>query len=286
MERTRKKYAVFTMDVESFTDTECVSNSGVNVKIDMLDGLDEYIKILEKYNIKATMFTVGKTVSKVKSQLSRYISNGHKIALHSYNHKAPMLMSNEHFKEETQSAKAFLEKTFNTEIKGYRAPCFSIDNAKIEILRKLGFKYDSSYLNCPQARHTVKVDLTKFRQMLKGAFHKKGFYEFCMSYENLFGHNFPISGGGYVRMAHWGVVKAAINHYIKNNDYYVFYLHPFELSRQKMPHINNLKFYDKLYLKMGIKSYPEKIEAIIKMLIKNGYTFVTFDELAEIMDKK
>ena len=53
----RKKYAVFTMDVEEFNDTECVANSGQQVTQDMLDGLDEYIRLLEKYEIKATMFT-------------------------------------------------------------------------------------------------------------------------------------------------------------------------------------------------------------------------------------
>ena len=29
-----KKYAVFTMDVEAFTDTECVSYSGADIEVD------------------------------------------------------------------------------------------------------------------------------------------------------------------------------------------------------------------------------------------------------------
>ena len=40
-----KKYAVFTMDVEAFTDTECVGYSGAHVQEDLLDGLDEYIRL-------------------------------------------------------------------------------------------------------------------------------------------------------------------------------------------------------------------------------------------------
>ena len=35
------KYAVFTVDVEAFADTECISKSGADVEADMLDGLDE-----------------------------------------------------------------------------------------------------------------------------------------------------------------------------------------------------------------------------------------------------
>ena len=52
----RQKYAVFTMDVEAFTDTECVSASSHKVSLDVLDGFDEYLKILDKYNIKSTLF--------------------------------------------------------------------------------------------------------------------------------------------------------------------------------------------------------------------------------------
>ena len=52
----RKKYAVFTMDVEEFTDTECVANSGETVTRDMLDGLDEYIRLLEKNHIDFATF--------------------------------------------------------------------------------------------------------------------------------------------------------------------------------------------------------------------------------------
>ena len=38
-----KKYAIFTMDVERFKDTDCISASGIHVDDDMLDGFDEYI---------------------------------------------------------------------------------------------------------------------------------------------------------------------------------------------------------------------------------------------------
>ena len=70
----RKKYAVFTMDVEEFTDTECVANSGQTVTCDMLDGLDEYIRLLEKHDIRATLFTVCQTACRHKERLQRYLA--------------------------------------------------------------------------------------------------------------------------------------------------------------------------------------------------------------------
>ena len=76
-----KKYAVFTMDVEAFTDTECVANASQNVEVDLLDGFDEYMRILDKHNIKSTLFTVGSLAPKIADRLRRNIENGHRLAL-------------------------------------------------------------------------------------------------------------------------------------------------------------------------------------------------------------
>ena len=110
----RKKYAVFTMDVEAFTDTECVANSSQSVDVDLLDGFDEYMRILDKYNIKSTLFTVGSLAPKIVDRLSENIKNGHRLALHSYEHIAPMDVSEETFKYEISKSKQRLDSLFNT----------------------------------------------------------------------------------------------------------------------------------------------------------------------------
>ena len=75
-----------------------------------------------------------------------------------------------------------------------------------------------------------------------------------------------------------------ITHYIRRHDYYVFYLHPFELTRRKIPFFKELKNYDKYYIKQGIRHYNRRVERIIQMLLKNGYEFVTFEKLTQIME--
>ncbi len=281
-----KKYAVFTMDVETFSDTECVEYSGVKVKDDLLDGFDEYIRLLDKYHIKGTLFTVGKLAPKIKDKLCACIQNGHRIALHSYNHVAPMKQSVAQFREETRRAKAMMDEMLNTDVTGFRAPCFSMDSERLEVLRELGFSYDSSHLNFPAARNTVKLDLSDFDVVRKGMFHKKGFYEFGMSRSTLFGRPYPISGGGYLRLGHWGYLRSRVQQYIKKNDYYVFYLHPFEMTRKKVPIVKGLKSYDNYYLQRGIRSYRNKVEQIICMLKRENYEFVTYEELVTILQRE
>lgn len=281
----REKYAVLTMDVEAFTDTECVSNLQRKIDVDLLDGFDEYIKILDKYGIKGTLFTVGTLAPKIADKLKKCIANGHRVALHSFEHIAPMDISVEKFRRDTLEAKQTLSRLLETEISGFRAPCFSIDDERLQILKDLGFKYDSSHLGFSKARHTVSLSLKNFKQVRDNIFCNDGFFEFGLSKQKIFGQPFPISGGGYVRLGNWAFIKQMILQYIRESDYYVFYLHPFELTTQKIPFLKELKSYDKYYLMANIASYGRHIEEIIKMLQIAGYKFVTFEQLCEILNK-
>ncbi len=279
-----KKYAVFTMDVEAFTDTECVSYSGAKIQEDLLDGLEEYIRLLDKYNIKSTLFTVGRLVPQIADQLRVFVRNGHHVALHSLHHVAPMKQTVKQFRSETRRAKKLIGETLGVDVVGYRAPCFSIDNERLDVLRELGFSYDASYLDFP-ARHTVPVDFSDYESVRGNLFRKDGFYEFGVSQTRMFGHRYPISGGGYVRLGNWGYIKALIKHHVKHNDYYVFYLHPFEMTKKKVPDIKSLRSYDRFYLQRGIKTYCRKVEQIIGMLLRENYEFVTYEELVHILER-
>lgn len=280
----QKKYAVFTMDVESFADTECISASGIHVDVDLMDGLEEYLKILDRHQIKCTLFTVGDLVPQLADRLRKHIACGHQLALHGHSHVAPVAVSPEDFRERTRQAKQRMQETFGKEILGFRAPCFSMDKEHLDILSELGFCYDSSHLDFQPARHTVKLDLQGFQKLRQNIFRRDRFYEFGLSKEKVFGMPFPISGGGYVRLSNWGFVSTLIRHYIHKNDYYVFYLHPFELTKKKVPFLRELKSYDKYYISQGIRTYGKRIERIIQMLKKDGYEFVTFEQMVQIMN--
>lgn len=282
----KKKYAVFTMDVETFADTECISASGIQVDVDLMDGLDEYMTILDRHGIKCTLFTVGDLADQISDRLKPHIENGHALALHSYTHVAPMTEPLERFREGTRRAKARMKELFGIDVKGFRAPCFSIDKARLKVLKELGFSYDSSHLDYRPARHTVELDLQNFQRINEDVFRDGDFYEFGLSKEKVFGKPFPISGGGYVRLSNWGFIKTLISNYIRKHDYYVFYLHPFELTRQKVPFLKGLKSYDKFYLRKNVGTYRNRVEKIIRILKKNDYEFVTFEQLVQIMNKQ
>ena len=282
----KKKYAVFTMDVERFSDTECIQNLGVPVNADMLDGFDAYMEIMDRHGIKNTLFTIGELAPKIADRLRPHLASGHDLAMHSYNHTPPLQEPLERFREEIRRAKDRMTELFGVEVSGFRAPCFSMDDDRLEVLRELGFRYDSSYLNYYPAKHTRKLRMQGFRQLRQSIFRRDEFYEFGLSTGNVMGMPFPVSGGGYVRLTPWWFIGPMIRRHIRKSDYYVFYLHPFELTREKVPFFRKLRGYDKFYIRGGIRGYGRRVERIIKMLRRYGYEFVTFDQLTRIMSKE
>lgn len=278
-----KKFAVLGMDVEDWYHLDYFDKEECDATQSTMDGLDIYLDILEKYQIKSTFFVVGELVEKYKDQLSRIISRGHEIALHSYSHKRPMSMSLEEFKEDTIKGLSVIERELNIKPQGYRAPCFSLDRERLNILEEMGFVYDSSKIKFDAHDLYGRIDLSDFKNITSDIYEKNGFKEFEASTVNIFGKNIPISGGGYLRIFPWRLTKILLKKYFKQNGNYFFYIHPFEFSENydiKEPVGTDLK--TKLRFRLGRKSVSVKMEKLIELLKKNDYHFVTFNEIINI----
>lgn len=273
------KIAFMTIDVESLFDSELLKDRlKYDPKYSYECYLKDYIDLLDKYNINGTLFILESSINETKDIIKYAISHGHEIALHGKNHTSPFEISDEDFKKEIKDVKERLEKEFNIEIKGYRAPCFGIDENKIKIIKELGFKYDSSNLDFHLAKKSGKINLDSYNKDYQYISSKDGFYEFSLAKVKAYSGHMPVSGGGYIRLVPWFVMKYYIKKFFKNADSYVFYCHPFEIGKGKIPSFKNLNWKEKLYLKIGRKSYLKKIEYIIKLLNKKGFEFKAMKE--------
>ncbi len=273
------KIAFMTIDVESLFDSELLKDRlKYDPKYSYECYLKDYIDLLDKYNIKGTLFILESSLDETKDIIKYAINHGHEIALHGKNHTSPFEISDEDFKKEIKEVKERLEKEFNIEIKGYRAPCFGIDENKIKIIKELGFKYDSSNLDFHLAKKSGKINLDSYNKDYQYISSKDGFYEFSLAKVKAYSGHMPVSGGGYIRLVPWFVMKYYIKKFFKNTDSYVFYCHPFEIGKGKIPSFKNLNWKEKLYLKIGRKSYLKKIEYIIKLLNKKGFEFKAMKE--------
>lgn len=277
-----KKYAVLGMDVEEwyhldyFLDKECDTSQST------LDGLQIYLDILEKYNIKTTFFVVGEIVEKLAPTLKKILADGHEIALHSYHHRRPLLMTAEEFEEDTIKSVAAFKEHLNYDVKGFRAPCFSLDRERLEILRKLGLTYDASKINFNNHELYGDLDVADFEQLADDIYRIDGFYEFETTTVNVRNKNIPVSGGGYIRILPWMLTKYLMSKLLNAQKNYFFYIHPFEFSRNyniKEPEGTGLL--TKFRFRRGRKSVETKIHRLIKILQRNDYQFVRFEDLVE-----
>ena len=267
------------MDVESFSDCDCFKRTKVDCEVDMFDGLENFIDLLDRNSVPSTLFVVSNTLHTLRGRLREYSRNGHRIALHGFNHTPPCCTTDENFRQTTVWAKQHIEDACGVCVSGYRAPYFGLDRSKLDILRELGFEYDSSQLDFALAEKNCELDLSDFRRVDKLVYEKDGFYEFKIGCHKFFGHKYPISGGAYLRLCVWSMMKHALRQHLAENDLYIFYAHPFEMSRRRLPDYRHMPLTDRMYLNVGRMNYCSRLSEIIHMLRTEGYEFITLEDL-------
>ena len=273
------------MDVEDWFHLEYIQDLKDLKKTDeisMKDGIEKYLNILSKYDIKANFFIVGNFIQYCPLEIQSIIDAKHEIGLHSFNHVRPIRLSEENFLDDLKLNIQVLENLGITP-KGYRAPCFALGDSFLNLLAK-DFKqllFDSSFINQKEHPLYTPIDLDKleFLKREEGIFEKNGFLEFEVSTIKFYKFSIPISGGGYIRILPWFVYKLLLKKYLKTGKFYTFYIHPFELSDMKISLPKEVSILNRFRFHYNRKKTCRRIEKTISLLKRYGYSFHTFSEL-------
>lgn len=277
-----KKYAVLGMDVEDWFHLDYFLDEKCDTSQNTLDGIEIYLDLLQGYNIKTTFFVVGEIVEKLQETLQRILAEGHEIALHSYHHRRPLSMTPEEFIEDTRKSVKIIKSTLGYDVKGFRAPCFSLDRERLDILKTFGLKYDASKINFGEHELYGNLDVNDYQKITEDIFKKDNFYEFETSTIEIFGKNIPVSGGGYLRILPWKLTQYLMSVFLKTKKNYFFYIHPFEFSKNytiKIP--ENTNAITKFRFSHGRKSVEKKMHRLIQILQKNNYVFARFEDILD-----
>lgn len=250
----------------------------------MLDGFGNYVDLLNRHNIKTTFFVLSELGDQIREELKYAVSCGHEIACHGKTHVRPLDMQPDAFRAEITQAKAELEDIIGKEVIGYRAPCYGIDDERYAIVRQAGFKYSSSRMNVPNHPLYGEIDLSQYEQPIDGIYYKDGFAEFSLSTQKVLGKHIAVSGGGWIRILPWNLLmKPLIKTYLKDADSYSLYIHPFELSKVKMPDVENTGFLTNIRARRGLGKVEPRVEELVAMLEKNGFGFHTFADVYSLL---
>ena len=274
------------MDVEDWYHLDYINKvvkSSKTRNISMKDGIRKYLNLLSKYDFKANFFIVGNFIQHCLKEVNLIIEGEHEIGLHSFNHDRPINLSEEDFLNDLKQNIKEIEN-LGVAPKGYRAPCFALGNSFLNILAKdfNQLLFDSSYINQKEHPLYTPIDLNELEFVKKedGIFERNGFTEFEVSTIKLYRFNIPISGGGYIRMLPWFFYSFLLKRYLKTGKFYTFYIHPFELSDQKIFLPKEISFVNRFRFHYNRKKTYKRIEKTINLLKEYGYSFHTFSELS------
>lgn len=276
------KRAVLTMDLEDWYHLDYFRPEDCDKNHSLLDGLDVYRDLLNTHRISSTFFVIGELVHHYGSILRELAMEGHDIGCHGWGHIRPLTMSVTAFKGDLERSKGEIEEAIGDPLFGYRAPCFSLDRERLDIVQGVGFSYDSSRIDFADHPLYGTLDMRGFEKVSKHTFRRDSFFEFEVSTFKVGRKSIPVSGGGYLRIFPWFLMRWLIRRYLSSNTLYVLYIHPFELSIRSIPPLpTGTGAVTKLRFRTGRSGVVAKLSKLIGLLRDSGFEFSTFRDIRQ-----
>ena len=88
---------------------------------------DVLLELFEKYDVKATFFTLGYIAEKFPKLIKKIHDKGHELASHTYSHIDLRKVSKDEFEKDLLKSITAIEKSSGQKVLGFRAPFFSIN---------------------------------------------------------------------------------------------------------------------------------------------------------------
>ncbi len=187
------------------------------------------LAMLDEHGVKATFFTLGWIAERYPAIVRDIVAGGHELASHGYGHQRASDLEPKAFFEDIHSAKVLLEGLGGREVKGYRAPSFSIGASNrdwaFESLARAGYRYSSSVYPVKHD-HYGMPDAPRFAHIVHPPL-----IEVPPTTVRAFDCNWPASGGGYFRLMPYALSRHMISRVNRRDgEAAVFYFHPWEID--------------------------------------------------------
>ena len=233
---------VMTIDIEDWFQVENLKpvitrDSWDTHELRVVRNTEQMMQILDEQNIRCTFFVLGWVAEKVPTLIRNIANAGHEIASHGYGHELIYRLSGKDFRRDVERSKYLLEDLTGRQVRGYRAPSFSITDWAIPILQDLGFSYDSSMFAAMAHDRYGKLSNADINKSISEL--RPGFVEVSVSCMRWGPYRLPWGGGGYFRLIPYPIFKFGIGQILASGNPYVFYLHPWEIDPDQ-PRIGGL----------------------------------------------
>jgi polysaccharide deacetylase family protein (PEP-CTERM system associated) len=214
----------------------------------VVDTTKDTLRLLDACGVRGTFFVLGWVAERYPDLVREIAQAGHEVASHGYRHQCVYELTPDAFARDVDASRAALAAAGVRDLRGYRAPVWSINDRSIwalDILARQGFMFDSSmaplelvgnpeYPQQPHRRPTASGDLLEFPPLV----------------DRRFGHNMPLGLGWGLRMSSPRRVIRAIEERNARGVAVALVVHPWELDddppRVKLPLAKSFAHYFRL----------------------------------------
>ena len=229
-------FAMLTFDVEEYFQVEAAAAGVTPAQWESLPRrlapvVIRLLDLLAAHRTLATFFVLGWVARHDPDLVRRIAEAGHEIASHGMGHQMVARLTPDEFRSDVRESQRLLEDLAGRAVVGYRAPTFSITHRTawaLDVLAEEGFQYDSSVFPIHHDRYGVpEAPRSVHRALGPGG---ASLLEVPPLTARFAAVNWPVGGGGYLRLLPVRVVAAALRAAERRGQGGLLYLHPWELD--------------------------------------------------------
>jgi len=264
-----EKINALSIDLEEWYHSELVEGRRSSFS-QAEEATNPILELLDRYQTKASFFIVGEVAEQNPGLIQSIFEKGHEIGCHGYSHKLLWKLDESLFREELERFHSVMEKILvKIKIKGFRAPCFSLDNRSkwaLRVLSDYGYQYDASIFpvkinplygisGAPAQPYRISFEDVRKEDP------QSPLMEFPLCPLTIGRLKIPISGGFYFRILplpflYWGLKR------INRDKPFLLYFHPWE-SYEKTPRFK-LPLFNRVISYYGVSSALKKLEFLLE----------------------
>ena len=192
------------------------------------------LDLFARADVRATFFVLGWVADREPGLVRAIVAADHELASHGYAHRLIYRQEPEAFRDDVRRSKVLLEQIGGVEVRGYRAPSFSVTPRSrwaLDVLLEEGYAYDASIFpirhdryGMPGAPRHPYLERTAAGTLVEAPATTVAVGPMTM----------PAAGGGYFRIFPYALTRWAIRRVNELEQRPVIvYLHPWEVDPQQ-----------------------------------------------------
>lgn len=224
--------------------------------------LHEFLDLCDATGTISTFFVVGEYARRFPGRVRLIADRGHEIACHSLFHDDLATQPLPAFASETRVAKDLLEQAIGQTVETFRAPSFSVPTPHLReffgILEEIGFSIDSSLSSATRLYGRVASLGDVGRVFSLRDLTGTNLIEVGIPGISLFGREWTVLGGGYLRVTPTSVASIAL----ERSNYHVLYLHAHDFD-ENCPRVPGTTLGQHLRRRLRVGDLLERVRTVL-----------------------